>query len=771
MGDNNKKILVIALLIFLVASIVAVFVILRQNKNVSNKQIETNNNTTSLPESSELEGLIDSSRLIGGLPTSDGKIGVNFSGETSNELIEYISFLDFYEKIEDNFTINNSSYSLPLNVKTDVLNYYDVSRKLNLDSSIKDLNRNGFAIIDNPFTSNNFYNIYDELSSRQIPLLLSSDFLAYYYQQTLKKVFKDVEENIFYPNLWEINRFLYELSRQRYEAGLRSKGQVNDRVLEAQRLAAAYFATSLELLKPDLAQIDKSNNISNQNMFTPYEAENYAFVLPDYLKVDVEKEIELIKTMNKSAKSPVLLYERDYRAFSVPDEYRSNAKLNNFYLSTKWLSSEFPLYYNDRNECPACELDFDDWRISMITSSFIAKDIFDSYELKNKWARIYKTLAFFKGLRGDLTYVHYRDALSDVFGVDYNIEEIFSDTNSESINNLKKLRSKILEQQFLSVEGAFNRSDLNERKKIGVRMLADWYFPNNYILQELSYPNVSSYLNEKTAKNNITSCHDSKSNKIVRCNGFSLDIIALVDEKKLNNNSYYIENSAYQGYKEALYFLKTQINKFEKIWHYNNYWKTLSLIKEYLQVDKNKQAGFAKNADWDIKTLNTSVGIWANLQLPLEKLSVYKKNQSYSMATGDKGFFDYNYIEPNLSLVNEQLSNINMIIKMFDLLKISEELRSTRVSLEEMKTNLERVKGIMVKELNSEILNEEDLQFISLLSLEFKASQNESKILKVSNTKKTVNYDISQPKILIAVTEVAGKKALAVSPVFAYREY
>ena len=50
MGDNNKKILVIALLIFLVASTVAVFVILRQNKNVGNKQIETNNNITSLQQ-------------------------------------------------------------------------------------------------------------------------------------------------------------------------------------------------------------------------------------------------------------------------------------------------------------------------------------------------------------------------------------------------------------------------------------------------------------------------------------------------------------------------------------------------------------------------------------------------------------------------------------------------------------------------------------------------------------------------------------------------
>ncbi len=770
MSDNNKKILIIALLVFLLASFIAVFVIVRKNKTspvpVSEVIIEQ-----PVSENVALEGLIDSSRLIGGLPTSDVKIGIDFDGETNNELIEYISFLDFYEKIEDPNNFNVKSYNLPLNVKTDVLNYYDVSRKINLDKAIDNLNKNGFALIDNPFPSHNFYNIYDELNSRQIPLFLSSDFLLYYYQQSLKKVFKDVEENIFYQNLWEINRFLYEIAKQRYEAGFRSKGQVNDRVLEAQRLAAAYFVTSLELLKPDPSQIDASNNIANKSMFTPYEAESYNFALPDYLKVDVEREVDLIKTMNQSAKSPVLLYERDYRSFAVPEEYRLNAKLNNFYLSTKWLSSEFPLYYKDKNQCPKCELDFDDWRISMITSSYIAKDIFDSYELKNKWARIYKTLAFFKGLRGDLSYVHYRDALSSLFGEDYIIEEVFSDTNLESINNLKKFQNKILEYKFLPIEGAFDRSNLEQRTKIGVRMLSDWYYPNDYLLQELSYPNVSVYLNKNLAKNNITACWEPKSQKRVRCNGFSLDIISLLDEKSLINNDYYKENTAYQGHSEALYFLKTQINKFGKIWHYNNYWKTLSLMKEYLGFNKNKQLSFSKNSDWDIKALNTAIGSWINMQLPLDKLDIYKKNQNYSMATGDKGSFEYNYIEPNLSLINEQLSNVNMITKMFDLLKVSQELRSTRISLGELKDNLERIKDIIIKELNAEALSEDDLQFISLLALEFKAPQNEDKILKISNNRKTVNYDISKSKLLLVISESDGKKALTVAPVFSYQEY
>ena len=44
-------------------------------------------------------------------------------------------------------------------------------------------------------------------------------------------------------------------------------------------------------------------------------------------------------------KSPVLLYQRNYQDFKVPNEYKFHAKLYNFYLTTKWLSSNFPLYY------------------------------------------------------------------------------------------------------------------------------------------------------------------------------------------------------------------------------------------------------------------------------------------------------------------------------------------------------------------------------------------------------------------------------------------
>ncbi|MDD4819171.1 MAG: DUF3160 domain-containing protein, partial [Candidatus Colwellbacteria bacterium] len=246
MNDDVKKVVFIIIFLSITVGIALIFVF-RDNKFSfsSSKELVVSEENPELKNEDEIENLIDSSRLIGGLPSSDERVGLSFSGQYNGVLVEYISFLDFYQKINDNFYFQGGGYSLPLNVKTEVANYYDLSRKLNIDSQIDSLNKNGFAIIDNPFSVNNFYSIYDQLYKNEIPVLITSDFLIYYYQHILKKTFKDIEENIFYNNLWEINYSLYERARIRYEDNFRRVGNVNSRILEAQRLATAYFATSL----------------------------------------------------------------------------------------------------------------------------------------------------------------------------------------------------------------------------------------------------------------------------------------------------------------------------------------------------------------------------------------------------------------------------------------------------------------------------------------------------------------------------------------------
>ena len=769
MSENSKKLILIMIgfLIFVVA--VPLILINRKEQKINqNKEHTVNRPRVDIEESKEvelnvLELAVESSRALGRLPSGDEKIGFNFGDEDESAYIEYISFADFYSKVETEFDSSIKDFDLPINIRTDVVNYYDLSRRFNLDPHIEDLNKDGIVIIPNPFNSNNFYGIFEEIYQKNIPSFISTDFIIYYYHQKINKIFKNVEENIFYKNLWDINFILFEKARQRYEARLAEIGNVNDRILEAERLSAAYFATSLEILRPKAGQVASSGDLTNPNLFSFFEGDIYTFNLPDYLKIDVSREVELINSKSNIIKSPVLLYERNYREFVVPSEYQSNAKLNNFYLATKWLSSSFPVHYKG-DDCPSCKLNFDDWRISMITSAYISSDIFNDHELKNDWARIYKTLAFFKGLRGDLSYVHYRDALESVFGEDHEIDVIFSDNNPENINNLYKFQSKILEYEFLDIEGALDKKDPEKMPQLGVKMLSDFYWPNDYIFNELSHPNVGEYLGDEVGTGNITSC--SIDNSILRCKGIFLDIVSIFYGDSLGKNPYYIENSNYSYYFDRLNRVRDYINKFPSLWHYNSYWQNLKILKKYLSYNDDNRPMFSRSDVWKNKELDTAMAAWVNFQLPADSFSINQKHQRGISGASDIDFIKYNYLEPNISLIDEQIATINMIQRMFALLKITEELRSVFMDLEDLRGQLQGIRRLMIKELGEEDLSIEELVNLSILSREYSLNSSSNKGLVVSSNNGRRSYDISSLRIAIVVLERGDHKYLTMGPIF-----
>ncbi len=99
-------------------------------------------------------------------------------GVITNIKAEDLSFGYFYEKWRDDFVPHPESYQLPVNIKDDVANYYDVSRKFDLDAYLSDLNNNGFAIAGNNFRkeANNFFDFYRLLIKKDVPLAVTVIF-------------------------------------------------------------------------------------------------------------------------------------------------------------------------------------------------------------------------------------------------------------------------------------------------------------------------------------------------------------------------------------------------------------------------------------------------------------------------------------------------------------------------------------------------------------------------------------------------------------------
>lgn len=759
-SSSKKKVLVYAIFAVLVLGILAAgyffgrryFWPADNTTPVINEEIPNDSDDNNDPNGGQLPG------------DGNGDNG-NVSSSGLGAEIEYLAFRDFYKPIETAKNLSLPRYKLPWDAKTQAVNYYDFSRQINLDTVLPTLNSKAFVVIKNPFSSqkgseniNNFYALYDSLSKKQVPPLITNDFLTYHYQTVLKQVFKNIESDIFYPNLFEMLSELNDLAKARYQKRLGEVGQVNDLALEAARLELAYTATALELLKPQSGQINEDNSTNNPNRFSPDEVSLYTFNSPSYLRVDVLKEVELIKEHRQNIKSPVMLYPINYADFNVPDDYRANAKLNNFYLTARWLNQPFPLYYQGP-DCPSCSLDVDDWRIHTLAASFMAHDLFNNYDLKLKWARIYKTLAFFKGLRDDLTLVQYRDTLNRTFGENYNLEELLGSQSPGMADNFNRLQNQLAQYNFSALNGAWGKN--SQKDKLGVRFLADTYWPNEYLFKELTSPAVGNYAGAKPGSANNTVCRNS----LARCVASVGDVINLVFPLS-GISTYFDENANYRNYNSQAEKIR-QLLSASDLWHNHNYWTTLKLVAN--SFIKSNQLSHLANNDYLNREIGRAMASWVDLQLPADKLSL---DQKYAApAVNNTGFLEYAYVEPNLNLVEEMINNTTMIKGMMEGLKVNYELSSVNNSLNDLLMQLNSVRDIVIKELNNQDLSNDDVQFIDRLAREFKVETLSKKNMTiVGNNRQTLNINLSDVKLLILAHQRSGRWVLSAGPVFNYWE-
>ncbi len=757
----KKMLLAAALALSVAAFIFAVVLIAKRYGGNNNQPVVVE------PVTENNEEVINS----GGLPTdtlpdtatTTDPLGVNGLD------VEYLSFNDFYQAPDNSYEAKFSNYELPINIKIDGMNYYDLARKINLDSVITDLNGKGFAVLENPWPNdaNNFYSFYEKLETNQIPFLITSDFLIYYYQNSLKKVFKDIEEHVFYDNLWVINKEMYEMAKSRYETRLSEIGNINDSILEGQRMELAFFSVALELLKPAPGQVSSKGALDDPNKFSESDAERFYFNPPVYLRDDIIREAQMIRASKGQAKSPNLLYIRDYAEFTVPKEYNTDAKLNNFYLASRWLNSSFPLYYKD-DACPDCWLDREDWRLNMIAASLIATDFSEREDLKGRWARIYKLMAFFKGLREEIDYVDFRDALSLEFGSDYNVNNLFDDDNSEAMVNLEKLKDRLAKYEFAEIRGALNKADPEAKKKIGFKLLTEPYWPNDYIFGTLTHPKVGRYLGSEKYPNNLTTCDINGA--YVRCNGTSLDIANLVTP--MSGNELFDRNANYLNYQQQSDFLVNQFNR-DGLWHTANYWSTISLMKSILSPEKEKMPAFAGSEDWRERGLRTGIAAWINFQLPWEQITLAPQVSEY-------GLSDYSrrneniYIEPNLPLINELIATNNMMAKMFTALRLQDDINLAAYSVKAIDTDLQLIKRLIEKELAGQEFDDKDSEaLIDFARRYVKVDKNDDdKILLLPSLKgrSSLKEDLSRLKLIVVVYQSGENKVMAAGPVWDYKE-
>jgi hypothetical protein len=758
--DKNFAYIILALIV-VIAAIAAIFLFISKPEFLY-KPKNPDNNPNKNGQTGYLPGQTGTTSLN----------GFNNDGSRENLQAELIGFGDYYkEPVVDELSAY-SGYDLPLDIKNDVRNYFYITRKFNLDNYIKELNQNGFVVIDNPFSTqaNDFYSLYRLLAQKEMPSVLSSDLILYYFQNELKNVYQEIEKNVFYDNLWKVYKEIYDVALARYKNRVSELGVANDTILEAQRQEVSYLAVMLYILKPTETQVSKQGSLLDSNKFNETEAFEYNFTMPDDIKLDAEKEINYLRESARTLKSPTFLRQIDYRNYRIPEHYTGNAKLNNFYLAIKWLQTPWPLYYQSE-ECPDCELDYRDWLINMSAAGYLANDLGYDQDLKNRWATIYKFVAYFTGLEKDLTYLDYLSAYREVFGDNYNIEVIFSDNNEDRQTQTDLIQEKLANISLKSLHGGKKR-DQSEYRLIGMRLLQDFYWPNNYLLNELVG-------REFTADNDKLplvisqrfACPGKTIKDSYRCHGTGFDVVNILKDYETLPKKY-AYNNEFANYQNKILELKSDLSHFNNYqWHESVYWTTLNIISQYLDYDNKLYPSYNLSPAWHVeRDINTVLGAWVNLHTPADIIE-YKTEQKLETFNMGAGCDQYNTIEVRPDLINILISKTDMLIDILADLGVTKKTSVAAIQLREMSSALFSLKDIMLKVQSKENLDADDCKTLKNFSNQYQLLNTAKKNFTINfKDNYRLNASNNGNKLMLLIYEAQGDTVIGFSPIFNYQE-
>jgi len=762
--EDNKLIIIfgaVVAIIIIIASALGLFYFFNFNKKEPPPAIEQ----SILPE--------EATTTTGYLPTTP---------ETLQEEQEKLS-LEILEK-EKRFiasywaaaTISSKpgvkDYSLPLpKIKEQVANYWDVSRKINLDTALPILAKNGFGVINNPFkpeTASDWQSAYENLKKNKLPIFITADSVAGIYSDTLNIIYRETEQDIFYASLWEMLKQLFDKVNARYDAKHRQLGIESDLVTEANRLELAYLSVALKLIAPNDRQV-KEALAGDDRYFSPLEKEKYSFTVPKELEDEVNREITLIANKTAKAKSPIFIYERNYQAFNVPAYYQSSEKLKNYYLALTWLNDTlFPLYGLADN-CPNCQLEAQDQAVNLVSALYLSKDLANDQNLKNRWANIYKTIGFFHGIEAGLTYLFYDQAMISLHGKDYDLDKIFPGPIENNHNAINRVKEKIGSYKFPL---ALNRN-IDKAEEKGLRLLRQRFLPEEQLFISLADKKAGKFLDSTVTNADLpfTGCSLDKDNwrcyqtgaDLFNALGFSFATKVITDTK----------NNRYENYPSIISNFSQNFQNFDgKTWHDNAYLSLLWSLKNIKNTNTSGYPAFMRTGAWQNKNFNTILGAWTDFHHEI----------NFERTTGNPEdapipAFPYGYVEMQPQLYAELKANVEMIMTGFASLQIIMPKSKSYERLTNLKNLLENLIRLSNRELEkTSSYSREDYDLINNFNKQIRLITGDIKKTNLNNQYEfTINKNVTEKVsglnyLIVIYPEASGKLIMALGPIFNYSE-
>ena len=622
---------------------------------------------------------------------------------------EKLSFINHYSLNPLNVTLQVPQYNLPLKTE-EISNFNDFSTKIPLDEDASRLlEKNGFVVIGNPFNpeGESITEPYKTLKEKEIPVFITSDSLLHLYHIQFDETLRQIEEREFYDTIWEISMELLNDSVENYN-------NYSGDLKEASKRNVAYFAVGLSLLQPKEEQLCTDEwKCSDPGLASAYfdteDLEKYRFEVPDFVKPEVEKELELIEKHAGFSESHIFKYEEDYSQYVPRGHYTRSEKLKNYFKAFMWYGRTSFLL---KGGCPDCSVSAEDAKIQTIGACLIASEFAESQELKDKWDRIYSVTAFYVGLSDDLGPYEYIEALDSVFNGNGKFEP-----NELTDENIGMLKAKLAEYSAPKIYGGTGdceipppftpeQADQCLENTRGFRLMGQRFIPDSYMFQNLIFPKVGSYTGTEEP---FTLRMDPNAGPI-RDPPRGLDVMALLGSNRARELLEQLDDSNYDSYNEQFDLLEEEFDGFDDAeWNKNLYWSWLYTLKPLLKEFDSGYPTFMQTEAWQDKELTTALASWTELR---HDTILYAK-QSYGMATTGMPPPEpevVGYVEPVPEFYNRLLALTRMTADGLDEMNVIDD--SAKYRLNSLSSILERLVDISNKELENQELTKEDYDFI-----------------------------------------------------------
>ncbi|MCD6467717.1 MAG: DUF3160 domain-containing protein [Thermoplasmata archaeon] len=671
----------------------------------------------------------------------------------------------------ENISVNATvpQYPLPLNL-TSVVNINNVTSVFHLTSEQqKLLEENGFVVVDYG-SIDDIVKPYDDLKKKDVPIFVTSDTLLHLYHIQFDETLKGIEEREFFDDILGLSKALFDKAKTDYSLFTQPD------LKEAARRNVAYFAVALKLLSTPTSGYNNSEKISVVD-----------FTVPDYVKNEVNNEVDLIDSHHGFSESPIFHYMEDYSQYLPRGHYTQSEKLRRYFKTLMWFGRMAFLLKGGDPHCSACDFLVSEYdaRIATLQASLISAELpvlnVNGVTAENLWERIYSVTSFFVGTADDLTPYEYLECIAKVFGSEFNVTEF---VNNSKLFDLKLELTKLRNPRIYGGTGECELSpdatveDLNRVlvKTKGLRFMGQRFIPDSYVFQQMVFPAVDPYLG-----NGTPFTLEFTGGGPARCFPRGLDFMAVLGSKRALEIIEREGDTEYGRYYEQLHNLSENFSKLNLTeWNRNLYFSWVYTLKSLLKEFNGSYPTFMQTNAWQDKELQTVLASWAELR---HDTILYGK-QSY---TPTKTSWEpppkpvVGYVEPVPEFYTRLLSLTRMTKDgLTDLGVLNETEKNRLMALEDV---LVRLANISKMELENKELTESDYEFIrnfasSLENVVAGVKQHGKETTVVAdvhtdqNTKKCLEEAVGYVDILLVAYKLPdGRVLVGAGPVFSYYEF